>query len=91
MAVFQQNAEKANLPLNVLIVLGMSVVAGKPSIKNRKTCFTITEKFNYISLIVIRKMILDRKKATLPVWFQSNLNRHFGAALNGCVRFSPGT
>jgi L-cystine uptake protein TcyP (sodium:dicarboxylate symporter family) len=45
-AVFQQNAKKVNLPQNVLIVLGMSVVVGKPSIINHKTHFNTTEKFN---------------------------------------------
>jgi len=37
--VFLQNAEKVNLPLNVPIVLGMSVVAGKPYIKNNQRRF----------------------------------------------------
>jgi hypothetical protein len=37
--VFQQNAKKANLPLNVPIVLGVSVVAGKPYIKNNQRRF----------------------------------------------------
>jgi hypothetical protein len=45
-AVFQKNAKKAILQKNALIVLGMSVVAGKLSPINHKIFFNTTKKFN---------------------------------------------